>query len=340
MTTVDPRIGFFRETPAMRKSQVLMPLTGLLAGLTLAASEAPAAEVDYPHDTVTLVTHSSPGGGTDVFLREMIKHLGPIMGVDFVVENASGGSGAKAMALIATSPPDGSIFYGTTPTFINTSILSDVEYTYEDLEPLANVFLDPQIVYTRGDSPFNSLAEVIEAAKADPGAQRWGVSTPGSLDRQVMEKLKALTGVDVIIVTHEGGGDLLINVLNGTLDVGVGEIQELVGQIEAGEVKLLASYTEERLATHPYLMTAREQGIDLVIDKFRGLAGPKGLPEDVIAAWEKAIPLLLETPGFKAYYEEGALVPAFMPHDEYGPFIERFAEEQKQFMAEYGITED
>ena len=216
---------------------------------SLAASDATSAEIDYPHDTVTLVTHSSPGGGTDVFLREMIKHLGPIMGVDFVVENASGGSGAKAMALLATSPPDGTIFYGTTPTFINTSILSDVEYTYEDLEPLVNVFLDPQIVYTRGDSPFNSLAEVIEAAKADPGPQRWGVSTPGSLDRQVMEQLKALTGVDVIIVTHEGGGDLLINVLNGTLDVGVGEIQELVGQIEAGEVKLLASYTE-RAARH------------------------------------------------------------------------------------------
>lgn len=324
----------------MRKAQLLAPIAGLLAGLSLAASEATSAEVDYPHDTVTLVTHSSPGGGTDVFLREMIKYLGPIMEVDFVVENASGGSGAKAMAVLATSPPDGTIFYGTTPTFINTSILSDVEYTYEDLEPLTNVFLDPQIVYTRGNSPFNSLAEVIEAAKADPGAQRWGVSTPGSLDRQVMEQLKALTGVDVIIVTHEGGGDLLINVLNGTLDVGVGEIQELVGQIEAGEIKLLASYTSERLDTRPELMTAREQGIDLVVDKFRGLAGPKGLPEDVIAAWEKAIPLLLEVPEFKAYYQEGALVPAFMPHDEYGPFIERFAGEQKAFMAEYGITED
>ena len=98
------------------------------------------------------------------------------MGVDFVVENVSGGSGAKAMALLATSPPDGTIFYGTTPTFINTSILSDVEYTYEDLEPLVNVFLDPQIVYTRGDSPFNSLAEVIEAAKAESRASSGGAS--------------------------------------------------------------------------------------------------------------------------------------------------------------------
>lgn len=324
----------------MRKAQRLIAITSLLAGLTLAAGDATSAEVDYPLDTVTLITHSSPGGGTDVFLREMIKYLGPIMGVDFVVENVRGGSGAKAMATLATSPADGSIFYGTTPTFINTSILSDVEYTYEDLEPLVNVFFDPQIVYTRADSPFNSLAEVIEDSKQNPGAHKWGVSTPGSLDRQVMEKLKALTGTDPVIVTHEGGGDLLINVLNGTLDVGVGEIQELLGQIDAGEIKLLASYTQDRLDTFPDLQTAQEQGIDLVVDKFRGLAGPQGLPDDIIAAWEAAIPALLEDPEFKQYYEASSLVPAFMPHDEYAAFIDGFAEDQRQFMAEYGITED
>lgn len=323
----------------MRKAQLLIPI-GLLAGLSLATSNAMSAEVDYPHDTVTLITHSSPGGGTDVFLRETVKYLGPIMGVDFVVENVRGGSGAKAMAALATSPADGSIFYGTTPTFINTSILSDVEYTYEDLEPLVNVFFDPQIVYTRADSPFNSLAEVIENAKQNPGQQRWGVSTPGSLDRQVMEKLKAITGTDPVIVTHEGGGDLLINVLNGTLDVGIGEIQELRGQIDAGEVKLLASYTKDRLGTFPELQTAQEQGIDLVVDKFRGLAGPKGLPDDVIAAWETAIPILLDDPKFKAFYEESSLIPAFMPHDEYATFINTFADEQRVFMEEYGITED
>jgi putative tricarboxylic transport membrane protein len=324
----------------MRKAQLLVPITGLLAGLSLAASDATSADIDYPHDTVRLVTHSSPGGGTDVFLREVIKYLGPIMGVDFVVENVTGGSGAKAMAVLATAPADGSIFYGTTPTFINTSILSDVEYTYADLEPLVNVFLDPQIVYTRADSPFDSLADVIEDAKQNPGAQSWGVSTPGSLDRQVMEQLKALTGTDPAIVTHEGGGDLLINVLNGTLDVGVGEIQELRGQIEAGEIKLLASYTENRLDTFPDLPTAREQGIDLVVDKFRGLAGPPGLPDEVVAAWETAIPALLDDPDFKAYYEESSLVPAFMSHDEYVAFIAKFAEGQEAFMAEYGITED
>src|SRR5680860_822860 len=89
---------------------------------TLAGLAGSAVAQSYPHDTVTLVTHSKAGGGTDVFLREMTRYLGKYLGANFVVDNATGGSGAKAMAKLATSPADGSIFYGTTPTFINTSV--------------------------------------------------------------------------------------------------------------------------------------------------------------------------------------------------------------------------
>jgi tripartite-type tricarboxylate transporter receptor subunit TctC len=315
-----------------------------LAALAVATSAliagAPANAQDYPHDTVTLTTHSSAGGGTDVFLREMVGHLGPVMGVNFVVENVRGGSGAAAMAHLAASPADGSVFYGTTPTFINTSLLSKPDVTFRDLEPLVNVFLDPQIVYVRAESPFKTLAEIVEKAKAEPGSIKFGVTTPGSLDRQVMEKFKAITGADGPVITHDGGGELLISVLNGTVDMGIGEIQELLGQIEAGEVRLIATYTEERLDTFPDVQTAREQGIDLVIEKFRGIAGPKGLPDEVIAAWEKAIPEVLEVEAFKKWYSAASLVPAFMPHAEYGPFMEEFAKEQEAFFTEYGITED
>ena len=94
-----------------------------IAAAALGAASGPAAAQEYPHDTVTLITHSRSGGGTDVFLREMTKYLGGYLGADFVVENVRGGSGAKAMARLANSPADGSIFYGTTPTFINTSLL-------------------------------------------------------------------------------------------------------------------------------------------------------------------------------------------------------------------------
>ena len=310
----------------------------LAASAILAAG--PAAAQSYPHDSVTLVTHSKAGGGTDVFLREMTKHLGKVMGTSFVVENVRGGSGAKAMAKLATSKPDGSIFYGTTPTFINTSLLSKPKYTYKDLEPVVNVFLDPQIVYVRKASPFNSLSEVVEAAKKAPGKVKFGVTTPGSLDRQVMEKLKALTGIEVPIITHDGGGELLISVLNGTVDLGIGEVQELRGQLDAGEVRIITTYTQDRLENFPDVKTAREQDIDLVVNKFRGIAAPKGLPANVVAAWEKGIQDVLEVPAFKQWYMESSLVGHYLSHAEYAKFVEEFAADQSAFFKTYGITKD
>ncbi len=217
-------------------------------------------------------------------------------------------------------------------------MLSKPEYTYTDLEPVVNVFLDPQIVYVRSNSPYKSLAEIVEAAKANPGSVKFGVTTPGSLDRQVMEKFKTITGVEAPVITHDGGGELLISVLNGTVDLGIGEVQELLAQLEAGEVRLIATYTKARLQQFPDVATAQEQGIDLVVDKFRGIAAPKGLPADVVAAWEKGIQDVLEVPEFKTWYTNASLVPNFIPHDDYDDFIDAFAEDQKAFFVKYGIT--
>lgn len=320
---------------------MLRKVSTLLSAVAVAAVASGAALAQsYPHKDVTLVTHSRSGGGTDVFLREMVKYLGPVMGVNFVVENVRGGSGAKAMAKLATSPADGSIFYGTTPTFINTSLLAKVDYTYKDLEGVVNVFMDPQIVYVRTDSPYKSLKEIVDAALANPTDVKFGVTTPGSLDRQVMEKFKALTGVTSPIITHDGGGELLISVLNGTVDLGIGEIQELTSQLEAGEVRLIATYTEDRLETFPDVATAREQGIDLVVNKFRGIAGPKGLPDEIKAAWQKGIQDVLQVPEFKAWYSAQSLVPTVMDSERYNVFLEEFAQDQKEFFVKYGITKD
>lgn len=286
------------------------------------------------------MTHSKAGGGTDVFLREMTKYLGKYLGANFVVENVRGGSGAKAMAKLATSPADGSIFYGTTPTYINTSLLSEPEYTYKDLTGVVNVFLDPQVVYLSADSPYQNITEVVEAAKAKPGSVIFGVTTPGSLDRQVMEKFKALTGVQAPVITHDGGGELLISVLNGTVSLGIGEIQELSAQLEAGEVRLITTYTKERLPDFSDVPTAVEQGIDLVVNKFRGVAGPAGLSDEINAKWLAAVEGVLNDAEFKAWYAAQSLVPMVMPAANYNVFLEEFANEQQAFFKEYGIVND
>lgn len=296
-----------------------------------------ASAQTYPHDTVTLVTHSSAGGGTDVFLREMAGFLGKAMGTTFVVENVTGGSGSNAMAKLAQSPADGSIFYGTTPTYINTSLLSELDYDFTDLEGVVNVFMDPQIVFVKADSPYTSLSQLVDAAKADPAGVLFGVTTPGSLDRQVMEQFKSLTGVTSPVITHDGGGELLISVLNGTVSAAIGEVQELTAQIEAGEIRLLTTYTEERLPNFPDVPTAREQGIDLVVTKFRGIAGPKGLPQDIKDLWAAGIAKVLEDPEFRTWYSASSLVPTVMPAAEYDIFLAKFAEDQKAFLIQYGI---
>ena len=303
----------------------------MAGGLTAAQAQ------EYPVDTVTLVTHSSPGGGSDVFLRELSRYLSPYLGANVIVENVSGGSGAKAMAQLAQAPADGSMFYATTPTFIYTSLLSDPEYKYTDLEPLVNFFIDPEVIYTSAKSEFKTLEDVIQYAR--DGRGQWGAANPASLERQALEQLKAASGVNAAVVTHEGGGDMMINVLNGTLQIGVGEVQEIQSQIEAGELRLLATFSDKRLDAFPDLPTVKESGYDVVVRKFRGLAGPKGLPADVIAAWEAATQKVLADPKYKEAYEGANLRAEFMPHADYVKFIETFGTETGDFLKKTGVIE-
>lgn len=286
---------------------------------------------------ITLVTHSSPGGGSDVFLREMVPYLSRIMGGTFIVENIQGGSGAKALAAVAQAKPDGRVFYATTPTFIYTSLLSRPAARYTDLEPLVNLFFDPEVLYTAADSRFKTLRDVLDHARS--GGGKWGAANPASLERQVMEQLKQKAGVTPAVTTFEGGGDMLINVLNHTLDMGVGELQEIRPQLDAGRLRLLAVVGDQRLPQFADVETVREQGIDLAVRKFRGLAGPKGMPADVIAAWESAIPKLLEDPGYRKLYTENNLQPGFMPHAEYVSFVEKFGKDTETFLQSAGVIE-
>lgn len=313
--------------------------TALLAGLVLLAAVPAAAQtpakLPYPVKLVTLVTHSTPGAGSDVVLREMIKYLERYIDTKFIVENDEGGSGAKAMARVAGAKPDGSMLYATTPTYILTSLLSKPSRTYRDLEPLVNTFTDSEVVYTRADAPYKSLNDVIAKARASRG--RWGVSNPASLERESAEQLKTNAKVNAAIVSHDGGGDMMINVLNGTLDMGVGEIDEIRAQLEGRKVRVLATFNPNRLPGFPAVPTVSELGYKVVVSKFRGLAGPKGLPPSLIKTWEQAIQRVLADPEFKKSYAEDDLVADYIPHDQYGPFIEKFAADSGNFLKTAGM---
>ncbi|MGV2101177.1 tripartite tricarboxylate transporter substrate binding protein [Rhizobium sp. 21-4511-3d] len=309
-------------------------VSGLAALALLSATPALAEPAAYPVKVVTLVTHSSPGGGSDVFLREMSKYLGKYINATFVVENVQGGSGAKAMARVAAAPADGSVFYATTPTYIYTSLMSKPQSTYKDMQPLVNFFLDSEVIFTRADGPYKSLKDVIDHAKKERG--RWGAANPASLERQAAEQLKRAAGVTPAIVTHEGGGDMMLNVLNGTLDIGIGEIQELRSQLDAGKIVLLATFNPERIADKPDVPTVKELGYDVSLVKFRGLAGPKGIPDETAAIWDEAVKQLLEDPDYKKAYSEEVLVAKPIGHKEYPDFVNTFATTTEDFLKSTG----
>jgi putative tricarboxylic transport membrane protein len=312
-------------------------MTGaLLAGtLVTAIGAGVLAQTAYPKKVVTLTTHSSPGGGSDVFLREMTPHLGRIMGLTFVVENLQGGSGARAMANLAKAKPDGGTFYATTPTFIYTSLLSKPAASFRDLQPIVNVFYDPEVLYTAADSPYRTLQDVMTRARK--GGGKWGAANPASLERQTLERLKQKAGVSPVIATFEGGGDMQINVLNHTLDMGIGELQEIRAQLDARKLRMLAVVGDERLERYPEVKTAKEQGIDLSVRKFRGVAGPKGTPPAVIAAWEAAVPKLLADPKYKQIYTANGLQPGFIPHAAYVGFMSEFGKQTEAFLKQSGV---
>ncbi len=317
-----------------------MRLPSLLATacLSLFVSSAVQAQAAYPVNRVTMVTHSSPGGGTDVFLRNLNKHLSGVIKTNFAVENIRGGSGATAVAHVAKGAADGSIFYGTTPTYIQTTLLSKPPVGYDGLDPMVIVFIDPEVIYTRAESPFKTLADVVAHAKANPGKSRWGAANPASLERIGMERLARAGGVKVPIVSHEGGGDMMIGVLNGTYDIGIGEVQELQGQLEAGKIRLLATLSESRLAGLPNLPTAKEQGLNVVIRKFRGIASPKGLPDAVAKTWEDAIRKVVDSPAYKAEYTKDHLTPMVLGRAEARKFTADVAAETAASFKEMGLT--
>ena len=152
-----------------------------------------------------------------------------------------------------------------------------------------------------------------------------------------MERLKQKAGVTPAVATFEGGGDMLINVLNHTLDMGIGELQEIAAQLDARKIRLLAVVGDSRLSRFPEVKTVKEQGIDLSVRKFRGLAGPKGTPPAVIAAWEAAVRKLLDDPAYKKLYTTNGLLPGFMPHAEYVRFVDEFGRDTAAFLKDSGV---
>jgi len=303
----------------------------------LVMSSAVIGQGTYPNKPITLVTHSSVGAGGDIFLRNLARHLEGIVSVPIVVENRSGGASARAVSYIATSPPDGYVLYGATPTMLQTPILTKTPHSFLNLEPVVNVFFDPMILYVKSDSPWKTLPDIVNTAKQKPGTIRFGAATPGSVEHMIAHQIQKVAKISVQPVTFEGGGDLLLAVLGGHVDLGVGEFAEVASQVQAGQVRVINSFTENRLAGTT-IPTAKEQGVAIVVEKFRGLLGPRNMDPAAVAYWERAVKLALARPAYRGYYTSVHLLPSYMDHMQYKAYLHRMNQTLRRYMKEIGVV--
>ncbi|HET6947170.1 MAG TPA: tripartite tricarboxylate transporter substrate binding protein [bacterium] len=308
----------------------------LVLAIVLVMTVGAIGQGSYPNKPITLVTHSSVGAGGDIFLRNLARHLEGIVTVPVVVENRSGGASARAVSYVATSPTDGYILYGSTPTMLQTPILTRTPHSFLDLQPVVNVFFDPMILYVKTDSPWKTLQDIVNTAKQRPGTIRFGAATPGSVEHMIAHQIQKVAKIQVQPVTFEGGGDLLLAVLGGHVDLGVGEYAEVASQVQAGQVRVINSFTAQRLAGTT-IPTAKEQGVEIVVEKFRGLLGPKGMDPAAIAFWEQAVKRALAKPAYRGYYTSVFLLPSYMEHDQYNAYLHRMNQTLRRYMKEIGV---
>jgi putative tricarboxylic transport membrane protein len=306
--------------------------TALVAPFALGATMVQAQ--DWPPRSVTLVTHSSPGGGGDVMLRNLSRTLEDRFSITTTVDNRVGGSGAVAMTWLATqAPADGSVLFSVTPTHLLTPMRAQGIPTYEDLTVIARLFLDPSVLYVHRDSRFQTVEEFIAHARANPRALSVAIGSAGSLDQLVLQNFEREAGISVRTVPHEGGGDAIVALLGQHVDAVVGEPGQGLTHLESGTLRLLGVFQEERLADYPDVPTLLDVGVNVVSNKFRGIFGPPNMDPALVQAIATTLGDLYDAEPWRTYWVEGSMSPAHLGPDEFRADLAQSSEELRAFVA-------
>jgi tripartite-type tricarboxylate transporter receptor subunit TctC len=260
----------------------LTTTTAVALGLTLTAMPALA---DYPERAITAIVPFPAGGSTDTMARAAAEVMNDILGVDIAVTNVGGGAGTVGTAQMARARPDGYTF-GVIPAapLINQPHMRETPYTIDDFDYICALFHSPQALALAPDSQFSSLAEVVDYARANPGALTYGSPGPGSLPHLAMEVFLDEVDVEIEHVPFQGDGPGVTSLMGGHIDM----YMAIFSNVPRYELDAVAIFAEERVAAAPDLPTSIEQGFTTTASWWGGLFAPQGLPDDVRATLESA----------------------------------------------------
>ncbi len=301
-------------------------LINALSIVALAVGAGCSAENDasvYPSKPITIVVPFAPGGGGDTFTRAIALQAQEMMGTKVFVENRAGGSGTIGVGSVARARPDGYTlgFVSSSPVVMAPHLLNVPYDPAVDLTYLARFVVTVNPVLARADAPFKSYDEMLEFGRANPGKLRW--STAGINGASHIATLAAFEqeGVAATFVPMQGSSEVMAGLLGGTVDVGV--ISDYAGPLAAGDIQVLAEIGPEPIPELPELPTFKSRNYPLAPTIFYGIAGPAGLPAEVITKWGEALRVITASDQFKDVAARLNGQVAYLEHQQFEADIKR-----------------
>ena len=297
----------------------------LLALALVLASPAARAQT-YPSRQITLIIPFTPGGSNDLVGRAIGKKLSEAWGQPVVVENRGGGGTLIGSTAVAKAPPDGYTLLLVSPTFtINPAIRKTMPFdTAKDFTPIAFLGRASLLVTTSNRLPVQSAGELFALAKSKPGQITYASAGLGSINQISTELIALAAGVKLAHVPYKGGAPALNDLAGGHVDIYVSSIPQALQLIRGGQIKPLAVTSSRRTALLPDVPTLAECGTPGAdAETWWGIAGPAGMPADVVEALNAEINKILVSPELVTFLtNEGAEAEPMAPQ-QFGEMIRR-----------------
>jgi len=282
-----------------------------------------SAEAAFPEKNLTILNSSAAGSPTDLLARQVARYAEPYLKQPLVVLNKTGGGGGVMFAALLSAPADGYTIGSVTAAqmaALQAQLKND--FKFDNFDFLCNVQLEPYAIAALANGPYQSIADVIEAAKGGKTILFGGQGTGSALHLMVL-KLEQMAGVKFRWLPYQGGSESVTNLLGGHADVVSTAPATVMQYVEAGQIKVLAISGSERLSFFPDTPTLKELGYDIVLTQYRGFIAKKGIPQEIKAQIVNAIHKGIQEPGFKEFMAQSKQEDGYMELEEF----EKYAKE-------------
>jgi tripartite-type tricarboxylate transporter receptor subunit TctC len=296
----------------------LICLVAAMGILVLGTTFAGAA---YPERPIKMIVPWAAGGDTDAIFRVIAHSMEKSLGKPVVIVNITGASGTVGAREAMKAPPDGYTIFAIHDFIHSTYYTGVAEMTYKDFEPVSLMTATPSILGAYGKAPWNTLKELLDDAKKRPEQITVG-ATLGSTAHFFPAMVALATGVKWKYVSYEGTAPRMTALLGGHVLLGDTNLTQ-IDKVRAGQIKMLAIATPQRLAEIPDVPTFKELGYDVVYSVNRGIVTPKGVPEAALVKLEEACSKAAKDPAvMESMRKQGTLVE-FLNRKGYAEFLRK-----------------